>query len=374
MRVYWYAPFNNTDELLVAQRLAQLGETVTFHSLRTRFGRSLPATDEHCEIVRNLPEPAGDDGGNRGYRSRALVALTRAHRRDRLLRKRSFDVFHLHTLNPFTDGVAVPLLRRRHTPIVLTVHNVREHGQRVARPLETSLLKPLYRAADLIIVAHDVLGDELAAEFRVSPERIRIIPHVIPEIEPVTKGPERNGVPVCLFLGTFRVNKGIPLLLEAIRGLGSELPARFHFAGRGDRGLEDLVRKSAKGDSRISAEIGYVQPARMAELYQAASAVIMPYGQYSAQSGILREAYGFGVPVVVTDVGALGQAVRDESTGWVAAPHDARALSEAIRDALLNTEKRKLAIRAMKRVSEVRSPQATASRIRALYRTAIGRS
>ena len=87
------------------------------------------------------------------------------------------------------------------------------------------------------------------------------------------------------------------------------------------------MRKAAFTDPRVTAEIGYVSPARATELYCSSSLVVLPYVWFAAQSGVLREAYAFGVPVVVTDVGALGQAVREEGTGWVVAPDDPLARS-----------------------------------------------
>ena len=368
MRVYWYAPFNNTDELTLAERIALLGDHVVVQSLRTRFGQPLGSEGEAFELVRNLPEPAGDDGGARGVRTRAQVAMRRAQRRARFLARTKFDVFHIHTLNTFTDGLAVPALRRKRTPIILTVHNVRAHDQRMPRALETVLLRPLYRAADALIVAHDALREQLAHEFGVSEEKLHVIPHVVPDVENDGTVPlDSVGSPLCLFFGTFRANKGIPTLLEAVEHLGRDVDARFHFAGRGDPELERAVRDAATRDGRITAEIGYVQPPRMRELYRSASLVLLPYSSYSAQSGVLREAYAFGIPVVAANVGALGRAVLEEGTGWVTNPMDPRALTETIREALMNDGARKLASEATHEIARRRSPDRTAAAIRSIY-------
>ena len=51
---------------------------------------------------------------------------------------------------------------------------------------------------------------------------------------------------------------------------------------------------------------------------------------------MLQDAYAHHVPLVVSDVGALGETVRDDRTGWVVTPGDvdglAATLLAAIRD------------------------------------------
>jgi glycosyltransferase involved in cell wall biosynthesis len=368
MKIYWYAPFNNADEVALAERIGRPGDSVVVQSLRTRFGKELPSDAHRYELVRDLPEPAGDDGGRRWFGSRASVAIRCVRKREHVLATTEFDVLHLHTLNTFTDGVAVRALKRKRMPIVLSVHNVREHQRRLPPVVETTLLRPVFRSGDAVIVAHEFLRDQLAAEFGVDQENIYVVPLVVPEVGVVdTSMPETGESPHCLFFGTFRPNKGIPVLLEAIRLLGPDADVRFHFAGRGEAKLEAIVREAANEDSRITCEIGYIPPARAAELYRSASLVVMPYTWFAAQSGVLREAYAFGRPVVVSDVGALGHAVREENTGWVTPPSDPQALSCTLGEALRDHGKRQDAVTAMRLIAQQRSPDRIAATIRAIY-------
>jgi glycosyltransferase involved in cell wall biosynthesis len=55
---------------------------------------------------------------------------------------------------------------------------------------------------------------------------------------------------------------------------------------------------------------------------------------------VLMEATAAGLPVVTTDVGALGEAVRPAETGLVVPPSDVRALREAL-STLLNDPTRR---------------------------------
>ncbi len=131
-----------------------------------------------------------------------------------------------------------------------------------------------------------------------------------------------------------RVNNGLSALLATIDRLADEPDLRFHFAGRGDAHLERLVAEAAAVDGRITAEIGWVDPARKAALYRRAALVVLPYSQFASQSGVLHDAYAYRVPVVATDVAALGDTVREDGTGWVVPPDDPEALAAAISAAL----------------------------------------
>src|SRR5215211_7916726 len=73
----------------------------------------------------------------------------------------------------------------------------------------------------------------------------------------------------------------------------------------------------------------------MVRLFEQSSLVVLPYTSFSAQSGVLHDALAYGLPVVVTDVGALGESVRRWGIGQVVPPDDDAALAGAIREMLV---------------------------------------
>ena len=56
----------------------------------------------------------------------------------------------------------------------------------------------------------------------------------------------------------------------------------------------------------------------------------MPY-THIFQSGVLFLGYNFGVPVVVSDVGALRDDILEGRTGFVCAPRDAASLAATLK-------------------------------------------
>ena len=367
VRIYWYAPFNNADELELAAHIQRTGDSLTVQSLGSRFGRPLPSDGCEFDLVRDLPEPAGESGGHRGPTHRLAVALSRSRRRSRLIRRSQFDLLHIHTFNMFTDWHALPRLRDLARPLVGTIHNVLPHDRRGPRSTEHWLHARGYRAFDHMFVAHEHLQQLLEEQFEIPHDRITVVPlPVLPPPPSSTGGPDRPIDPEFLFFGTLRENKGIPVLLDAIAQVANP-DVRFRFAGRGPVHLEQLVRTAAKHDPRIVAEIGFVEPDRQAELMRNAWALLLPYTEFAAQSGVLRNAYAFGVPVIASAVGALGASVRDEMTGWIVPPGDAQALAASIENSIGSGSPRADLASNCARLADERRPDRIAALMRNQY-------
>jgi len=374
--IYWYAPFDNAGELSLATATAALIEqgSLTVQSCWSRFG--VPLSTEapgSFDLVRDLPEPAGEGGGRRGFLDRGRVARERATLRKRLLQSRRFDLIHLHTYNPFTDWYAIPAIAKQTPFVVQSVHNVRPHERILPAPLETMLLRRGYQACTRLLVAHEHLRDQLVREFDVARERVRVVPLPVlrdafapPEhlrTDPVDRGDRLS----LLFFGTLRPNKGIDVLLQAIERTKGKLDVRFVFAGRGDPALEELIRRSAATDERIHAEIGFVSNERRSVLWHEADVVVMPYVEFNAQSGVLQDAYATSTPVIVSDVGALGAAVKADHTGWVVKPGDVADLVRVLTHVVGAEAERDAAGAKAHEIADAQAPSAIAELYAELY-------
>lgn len=364
--IYWYLPFSHKIENRLAGAVGRLGDHLVVESLALVPGETASEFAGY-EVRRDLPRtPELRSGSWRWGRSRTAVYMERSRRRRVLVRSQRFDVAHIHLLNYFTDWRALRRLGRE-APLISNVHDVVPHQARLPRRVERRLLRGVYANCGLILVAHRVLAEKLEDEFAIAPERIRIVPLPVHSVDPPPRyvvSPTEINV---LFFGTFRPNKGIPVLLEAIRMLGDVTDVRFHLAGTGDPHVEQQVRQAAAQDTRITAEIGFVRRARLDSLYRSASLVVLPYTSFASQSGVLRDAYGYGAPVIVSDVGALGEAVREDGTGWVVPPGDAEALAAALRTAGSDPAARAEYAVAVSRVAAGRTFALVGAAIRDIY-------
>lgn len=358
MRFYWYWPFARSEELDWAAATVRPGEEVTVHVI-DRAAAPAASNRGPVTVVRDLPDVARDTHGIvRWATSRASTYLTRERLRRERWRSGDFDLVHLHYLNRFTD-IWSPLPH----PLVMSVHDVVPHESRVGQRAEHRLLRRLYRRPEALVVHHERLADQLRSSFGVADERIHIVPHqVFPVGGPPTE--PSPGTPTVLFFGALRPNKGIELLDQMMRRLDGDI--RLRIAGRGDTVVEQQVRAAADRDARVLPELGFATLERKRELFREAHVVVLPYTTFSSQSGVLHDAYGHGRPVVVADVGALGDAVREDATGLVVPPDDPGALATAVRALLEPTAWRRYSD-AARRIARERSPEATGTRLREVY-------
>jgi glycosyltransferase involved in cell wall biosynthesis len=147
-----------------------------------------------------------------------------------------------------------------------------------------------------------------------------------------------------LFIGSFRPNKGIDDLIEAILGVPESTGYRFRFVGAGDERIQTSVRRLAASRSDVTASIGRYSDDQLIDELLNADVIALPYRSFHSQSGVLLDAYRAGVPVIATDVGALGATVRCDGSGWVIAPGDREALLRAlaeVADPVVRAERRR---------------------------------
>ena len=372
MRIYWYWPFVRSEELGVGRALATVETDVTLHTIAGRLDHDKGSTN-YLHIDASIPAtPERSEGTRRWLVSRATTYPIRAVRRQQAVAKGRFDIAHVIYLNYFTDGLSLARLAKK-VPLVCTVHDVLPHQSRVPARLERGLLAAQYRSAGTIVVHHPSVGVRLTQEFDVDPGRIHFVPWAVPLVghaQPVaTDVPPRSDAEICtiLMFGTLRRNKGVDVLLKAMDLIDSQ-SIRLVIAGRGFSDIEAQVTAAAHRDPRIRAEIRYLTGPEKDALYRQADLVVLPYSTFSSQSAVLHDAYSHKLPVIVTDVGALGDAVREDQTGWVIGANSVEQLATALEHAASAVDARAIFSNASARVAAERSPAVVATTLLALYK------
>lgn len=289
--------------------------------------------------------------------------------RRRVIRTGDFDIAHLAFLNRFSDQAALPWLGRGRI-LFSTVHDVMPHNRRLPDRVERLLLTRLYHSAGLLVVHHEVIRDELVKSFGLDRDTIEVIPHWITPHRISQQRRSLSDQPTVLFQGSFRRNKGIEVLLDAIDQLRGS-PIRFVIAGRGERDIELAVTAKAATNPNVVAEIGWMHPERKNELLADADLAVLPYTTFGSQSGVLHDAFGSHLPVVVTDVGAMGKTVRESRTGTVIAPNSKDQLAQAISEILTDDRAWGRAAAAAQALAAERSPARTAAAFRDMYARAL---
>ena len=140
--------------------------------------------------------------------------------------------------------------------------------------------------------------------------------------------------PVVLYVGRIFWMKGLRYLAEAIPQILAAHPsARFVFAGRlhepeERQRVEDIVAASGAEPSRL-VWTGDIPFADVPAIYRAADIFVLP-SLVETQGLVLLEAMASGLPVVATDLPAIGALITPEETGLLVAPRGPAAIAAAL--------------------------------------------
>jgi glycosyltransferase involved in cell wall biosynthesis len=330
--------------LQLGEGLARRGHDV---ELLTGPNPELPTREPALRIVSGLPtwRPGGrpDD---RSWRRR-LRRVGRGLRyvlawRQVLARTRSEqpDVVQLGDLRFGLEGHFVQRLRGgAATPVVVDLaHTPRPHSRRRGDPaLQRRDRRTLvglgraYGSLDAAVVLGARSRDELLEAWP-DIRRVEVVPHGVDGIFADTPVPAPDAAgPEILFFGNLDRYKGLELLIAAFALVRARVPtATLRIAGAPSAELDlDGLRARAGAVGGVELQLGYVPTPDVAALFGAARVVALPY-QIANQSGVAHVAYGFGRPVVATDVGDVRDVVRDGETGLLVTPNDPKALADAL--------------------------------------------
>lgn len=136
-----------------------------------------------------------------------------------------------------------------------------------------------------------------------------------------------------LFFGLVRAYKGLDLLLDAMGKMHDKLPnLRLLVAGEFYE-QEELYRKQIADNGltdKVIIRNEFIPDADLRLYFSAADLIVQPY-KTATQSGVTQVAFHFEKPMLVTNVGGLGEIVHDHKMGYAVHPN-AESIAEAIID------------------------------------------
>jgi glycosyltransferase involved in cell wall biosynthesis len=230
--------------------------------------------------------------------------------------------------------------------VVRTAHNVNQ-ARRDGNDsiLNRITLRVQYRLSDHIFVHTQAMKRELCAEFGVKPERVTMVPYGMNNAVRNTElscreAKQRVGVKdtekTILFFGGIKPYKGLMYLVDAFQHLSAKgRDYRLIIAGERKKEAEQYFREiqrkinSLPHPARVTQRIQYISDEDTEVYFKAADVIALPYREIF-QSGILFLAYGFGLPVVASDVGSFRDDIIEGRTGFLCKPDDAGALANAL--------------------------------------------
>lgn len=234
--------------------------------------------------------------------------------------------FHYRWAGSYTRAVA-----GHRGPKVLTWHNAFGEGEGslgALSKLNDVIFSRQAKAFDMIVCVSDFVMRDLASrgfpmcKLSSVPNGVETVPH---------EGREEDFI---LFVGRLVKTKGLPYLIEAMRGVDSKLVV----CGKGPERerLESLTKKLGL-EGKIEF-LGGVDEERKQMLLSRCKIFVFP-SVWESYGIAAAEAMSHGKPVIATNVGGLPEVVGD--CGLLVPPRDERSLRDSIRALLTDDDLRR---------------------------------
>lgn len=221
---------------------------------------------------------------------------------------------------------------------IFICHNVLPHER---FPLDSFLVKTTLKKADGCIVHSGLDKADLEKMLPEKKNRQNVHPtYNVFKIRNITREEARAELGIAkdekilLFFGYVRKYKGLIHLLNAMPSiLKANSDVKLYVVGDFGKDKNEYLEKikSTGIDNSIVIKDGYVPDDKVEAYFAAADICMCPY-ESATQSGIVQIAFGFGLPVLATNVGGLPEVVTDEKTGYVIPPLDAEKIAEKVND------------------------------------------
>lgn len=276
-------------------------------------------------------------------RHRALQPLFIKQKGEMLLAERDYHLVTSHDFGFFYNGIgAYWLLRGKNIPLVSEIHHIEGY------PIASSTREKLWQfAAQHYIpfiakqdahfrVVNNTVAQELE-DFGVSPDKIHMLYSLYLDLD-LYKPQDVEKVYDVLFVGRLAQNKGIMLLLEAIRQV-KQIHPNITLAIRGNGGLKAQIdafiqQNDLKNNVLFLGRVD--DTSQMPELYSKAKMLVCA-STVEGNPRVTIEAMACGTPVISTRVGIMPDVIQNGENGLLV-DWSANDMVDAIQKLLSDTD------------------------------------
>ncbi len=232
----------------------------------------------------------------------------------------------------FAPAYGYILRRLTKTQKVILAHNVVAHENWALADWLTNFV---FSAADRILVLSRASQKELnkKAPLRISRKAVLgfhpIYSHAGQNLDRI---PNPEKAKTLLFFGLIKPYKGLDVLLAAMPEVLKSLPEiKLLIAGEvyGDSSIyPDQIQSLGIGNN-VESHLRYISETELGKFFARSGLCVLPY-KSASQSGVIATSYSFGVPVLASDIGGLGEYIEAGKTGWLVKPNSPTELAKAI--------------------------------------------
>ncbi len=252
-----------------------------------------------------------------------------------IMQSKRIDIIHAHDW--LVTSCAVSLKHIFRVPLIGTLHSL-ELGRRTSikndrEQLINDLEGRLAFESWYIIACSDFMKNSISSIFAVPQDKIFVLPNGIYER---SVHEDRTGVKmkyalpdeeIILFMGRHVWEKGLDLLIDAIPDILRDNPqAKFVITGKGYMTDELKRRAQEYGVFHKILFTGFIPDEEIPRLLSVSSLLVVP-SRYEPFGIVALEGMINKVPVVVSDVGGLGEIIEHEKTGMKHYVNDSKSLA-----------------------------------------------
>jgi beta-1,4-mannosyltransferase len=240
-----------------------------------------------------------------------------------------YDIFHVHWPESTFNETRIEALvttralltgidwvRARGAKLVWTVHNLRAHERKFPAAEQRFLSEFTARVDGVIALSSASVGPIRERFPELADRPLSVVPHhhyqgEYPCALDRTEARARLGIEsnarVLLFFGRIAAYKGLPSLLDAVRGMaeGEHGPVRLLIAGGvKDAHTAELLKRAASLDPRVRLHLAFLERDEIGSYLRACDLVVLPYVEI-LNSGSALLAQSFERPVLMPRTGAF---------------------------------------------------------------------
>lgn len=246
--------------------------------------------------------------------------------------------FWIPFMAPCLGTICRIIRRNKHTKIISIVDNLIPHEK---RPGDLLLIRYWVNSADGFIAMSRSVLTEINHFLTSKTKPTLFCPHPLYDNygQPVSKAEAKkhlgldSGCSYILFFGFIRDYKGLDLLLKAFADERLRAyPVKLLVAGEfytDAKPYYDLIDQLHLRE-KVIMHNEFIPDSAVSDYFSAADLVVQPY-KNATQSGVTQIAYHFNKPMIITNVGGLGEFVPDGKVGYVVEPSVPEIASSILR-------------------------------------------
>lgn len=194
--------------------------------------------------------------------------------------------------------------------VVIAMHHGKIHSGMRLKPIYRPFLKYLNRQPFFLQYFSKLQADAFKGK---DEEKKYLIPLALNDFGRPNEVPDNKKVVFTTF-GNIIESKNIPLLIEAGNRLWEEYPEKFIIRIVGKGRLWDSYKSLIRHPEAFSLDIRRIPDEDIPNLFATSHYIVFPYKAVT-QSGPLRIAYGYNVPVIASDLDGFKESVEENITG-----------------------------------------------------------